>query len=196
LLDNALDAAEEAGIAPKIEIEIGADRITVAANGPGIAAETVERLLDPTSRTSARAHYVSPTRGAQGQAVSTLLVMPYALSPGSEAAIIIESRGLVHHVNKLTGEPKLVREVGDGLVQSGARFTVEWPQSASTPPGSVRYGFVPLAISYLIANPHLALTLRTSEGENSYEASDPAWTKWRTCDPTSPTGITRRRSAG
>jgi DNA topoisomerase VI subunit B len=134
LLDNALDAAEEVGTAPKIAIDIGADRITVTDNGPGIAPETVKRFLDLGSRTSGRARYVSPTRGAQGQALSTILAMPYALAPGSGKAVIIEAREVTHRISlrthPLSGEPAFGHEVSDGSVKIGTRTTVEWPQSA------------------------------------------------------------------
>jgi excisionase family DNA binding protein len=153
LLDNALDAAEEVGTAPKIAIDIGADRITVTDNGPGIAPETVKRFLDLGSRTSGRARYVSPTRGAQGQALSTILAMPYALAPGSGKAVIIEAREVTHRISlrthPLSGEPAFGHEVSDGSVKIGTRTTVE--------AGSE---FLPLAAAYAIANPHLALALR------------------------------------
>jgi signal transduction histidine kinase len=60
LLDNALDAAEEAGAAPAIEIAVSEDGICVIDNGPGIAPDTVADILDYTSRTSSREAYVSP----------------------------------------------------------------------------------------------------------------------------------------
>jgi hypothetical protein len=59
---NALDACEEADIAPVIEV-ISDDVITVADNGPGIAPDTV------AARVSSREAYVSPTRFAQGNAL-------------------------------------------------------------------------------------------------------------------------------
>ena len=48
LVDNALDACEEAGIAPEIDIRVDAAGITVADNGPGLPAETIE--VDPRLR--------------------------------------------------------------------------------------------------------------------------------------------------
>src|SRR5262249_32186132 len=68
LVDNALDAAEEAGIAPVIAIDISTEtgEIVIADNGPGIPAETIDGILDFTVRVSSREAYVSPTRGAQG----------------------------------------------------------------------------------------------------------------------------------
>ena len=82
-LDNALDAAEEAEIAPEVRVEVsttpGEARITVADNGPGIPAETVADILDYSTRTSSREAYSSPCRGAQGNALKTLCAMGFAL---------------------------------------------------------------------------------------------------------------------
>src|SRR5215472_6133645 len=46
LVDNAIDACEEADIAPSIVITADRTGITVADNGPGIPAETVRSVLD------------------------------------------------------------------------------------------------------------------------------------------------------
>ncbi len=46
LLDNALDAAEEAGIAPVIGITVSQDGIVVTDNGPGMVPETIAGILD------------------------------------------------------------------------------------------------------------------------------------------------------
>ena len=47
LVDNALDACEESGTAPEIEITMeGNDSFTVKDNGPGIPAEVIERSVE------------------------------------------------------------------------------------------------------------------------------------------------------
>src|SRR5512132_2980007 len=66
LVDNALDACEEAGIAPEIAVRVGAHGITVGDNGPGLAEKVVEDVLDFSVRVSSREAYVAPDRGAQG----------------------------------------------------------------------------------------------------------------------------------
>jgi DNA topoisomerase VI subunit B len=52
LLDNALDACEEANVQPQISVIVGLDPpfIAVRDNGPGIASETVKSLLDFSDR--------------------------------------------------------------------------------------------------------------------------------------------------
>jgi hypothetical protein len=66
LTDNAIDAAEEAGIAPMIRIEVSDNEIIIADNGPGIPAETV------AVRVSSREAYASPTRGVHGKRTQAL----------------------------------------------------------------------------------------------------------------------------
>ncbi len=68
LADNALDACEEAGIVPAIEIRVDHAVIAVSDNGPGLPAKTIKAILDFAVRVSSREAYVSPTRGAQGNA--------------------------------------------------------------------------------------------------------------------------------
>jgi DNA topoisomerase VI subunit B len=66
LIDNAVDEAEKTGVAPVVDVAVARGEIKVADNGPGIAASTVERILDFSVRVSDKEAYVSPTRGAQG----------------------------------------------------------------------------------------------------------------------------------
>jgi DNA topoisomerase VI subunit B len=79
LTDNALDACEEAGIAPMIRVAVNTAWITVADNGPGLPEETIKGVLDFAVRVSSREAYVSPTRGAQGNALKTIVAMPFVL---------------------------------------------------------------------------------------------------------------------
>jgi DNA topoisomerase VI subunit B len=70
LADNALDAAETAGVPPEVEITVRADGalqlVTVANNGPGMPPELIERILDYGVLVSDKSAYRSPTRGLQG----------------------------------------------------------------------------------------------------------------------------------
>ena len=54
LTDNAIDAAEESGIAPTIRIEVTDRAIIISDNGPGIPDETVAGILDFSVRVSSR----------------------------------------------------------------------------------------------------------------------------------------------
>src|SRR5262249_37160224 len=81
LIDNALDACEEADIAPTLSVTADASGITVTDNGPGLPEATLRAALDFTIRASNREAYVSPCRGAQGNALKTILPMPRVLDP-------------------------------------------------------------------------------------------------------------------
>jgi hypothetical protein len=58
LIDNALDAAEAAGVAPRVSVRLcRRGRLLVVSvhdNGPGIPPETVEKLIDFQTRSSER----------------------------------------------------------------------------------------------------------------------------------------------
>ena len=77
LLDNALDACETAGVQPKITVTAEADGdinlLTVAGNGNGIPPEVMARILDYLTLTRDKAMYRSPCRGAQGNALKTVI---------------------------------------------------------------------------------------------------------------------------
>src|ERR671912_2205846 len=100
LVDNSLDACETAGVSPvvgvKVEREDDLIRLSVSDNGPGIPAEVVRKVLDYNIRVSDKAAYRSPTRGAQGNALKTIIGIPYAL--GSRKPVIVCARGVRHEM--------------------------------------------------------------------------------------------------
>src|SRR5215213_1303983 len=101
LLDNALDACETAAVAPGATVTVdssedGAIRISVSDNGPGIPSEVVLKILDYNVRVSDKAAYRSPTRGAQGNALKTIIGIPYAL--GSREPLVLEAQGVSHRI--------------------------------------------------------------------------------------------------
>jgi hypothetical protein len=131
--DNAIDEAEEAGLAPVVHIEVDGKKMVIADNGRGIPAKTIEGILDYSIRVSSREAYVSPTRGAQGNALKTILPMAYVLNErhGEEASgdTIIEANGLAHHisfaVDHIRQEPKISHTTKPSSVIRGTRMTVE-----------------------------------------------------------------------
>jgi Histidine kinase-, DNA gyrase B-, and HSP90-like ATPase len=133
LADNALDEAEKVGGAPVVNIEVKGGDITVADNGPGIAAETVAKILDFTVRASDKEAYVSPTRGAQGNALKTIVAMPFALD-GGLGETVIEAHGIAHRitftVDRIRQAPKVAHDQERSSVRKGTRVTVRWPNCA------------------------------------------------------------------
>jgi DNA topoisomerase VI subunit B len=195
-MDNALDACEEAEVAPDITVIVDSATIIVQDNAGGIENETIESILDYTIRVSSREAYVSPTRGAQGNALKTILAMGYVLDRriGSDAdaagITIIETRGIKHQiefrVDHINNQPKIIHTTAASPVKVGTRLTVKWPPKTDV----LKYAedsFKALIKAYAWFNPHL--TLRGvwfgSEFVN-VKATDPAWEKWRPRNPTSP----------
>jgi DNA topoisomerase VI subunit B len=131
LIDNSLDACETAGVAPAViatvDKEDGAIRICVSDNGPGIPSEVVRKVLDYNIRVSDKAAYRSPTRGAQGNALKTIIGIPYAL--GSREPITIVAREGLEHVIKpsidLAGNVRIGHEERSGQSPWGGGSTVD-----------------------------------------------------------------------
>jgi hypothetical protein len=196
--DNALDECEEAGIAPEIDIEVNGDKIVTADNGRGIPAQTIQCVLDYSIRISSREPYVSPTRGAQGNALKTILPMGYVLDDrrGEDACgeTVIEAHGLAHHikfsVDHLRQEPRIEHTTKPSSIVRGTRITVDLPELQS---GQYQYvierrrqRFLELVESYAWLNPHLGVRVSwNGETKIDVKASNPNWYKWLPSWPTS-----------
>jgi hypothetical protein len=202
VVDNALDACEEAEIAPVISVAVKPESIVIQDNGGGIEAGTIAAILDYSIRVSSREAYVSPTRGAQGNAVKTILPMGYVLDrerregPNAEAVgeTVIETRGLKHRiqfrVDHVNNEPRITHATSPSPLAKGTRITVKWPAiqlfNDVTYLDYAQHRFLELAEGYVWFNPHLTLRVRW-EGKEVVRASasNPGWQKWRPRDPTS-----------
>ena len=140
LLDNALDGAETAGRAPNIDITTRTDDgitfVTVTDNGCGITAATVDDVCDFTVLVSDKARYRGPARGAQGNALKTLLGIPYAL--GITEPVVIESAGIHHELLvsiERTGDVAVVHDTTECSRTVGTSVTVPLPAEMDVDPG-------------------------------------------------------------
>ena len=202
LMDNALDACEEAEVAPVISIAVEPGSIVVEDNAGGIETDTIKSILDYSIRVSSREAYVSPTRGAQGNALKTILAMGYVLDrerQGGNAEAVgvtsIETRGIEHRiefkVDHVNNEPKITHSTSPSPVNTGTRITIRWPvipdfEGGPTFLDYARGDFIRLAEGYVWFNPHL--TLRGSWYGKEFindAVTNPDWTKWRPGNPTS-----------
>ena len=202
LVDNALDACEEAEVAPVISIAVEPGSIVIEDNAGGIKTSTIKSILDYTIRVSSREAYVSPTRGAQGNALKTILAMGYVLDrerqDGNAEAVgvtIIETRGIEHRiefrVDHVNNEPRIAHTTSPSPVKIGSRITISWPvipyYGGATLLDYARGEFIRLAEGYVWFNPHL--TLRGSWYGKEFinvAATNPDWKKWGPRNPTSP----------
>jgi DNA topoisomerase VI subunit B len=190
LLDNALDACEEADVAPEIAVTVDCGGITVSDNGPGIPQETVTSVLDYNKRVSSREGYVSPTRGAQGNALKCVLAMPFVLD-GDRGRVDISARGIRHEitftVDNIRQMPVIKHETGD--MQNGKNGTdllVRWPDSACSILADAKTRFLQIAEDYTILNPHLTLSIEWFGERRKVSATAHKWPKWLPTHPTSP----------
>jgi DNA topoisomerase VI subunit B len=198
LMDNALDACEEVEVAPVISISVKDGAIKIRDNGGGIAPATIESILDYTVRVSSREAYVSPTRGAQGNALKTILAMAFVLNreaftennqDDAAGVTIIETRGVKHRiefsVDHINNEPRVTHVTSRSAIKVGTKVTVQWPLHWVERVGDDTR-FRELAESYAWVNPHLTLRA-TYNGETfiDFAASDKAWKKWKPSNPTS-----------
>jgi DNA topoisomerase VI subunit B len=197
IIDNALDAAEEAEVAPVIEVTVKSGTIIIQDNAGGIDSETIESILDYSIRVSSREAYVSPTRGAQGNALKTILAMGYVLDRkiGSDATAagvtIIETRGIRHQiefrVDHINNQPKIIHTTTASPVTVGTKLTTKWPPKHDDLLQHVGPAFRELVESYIWFNPHLTLRgVWFGQEFVNVAATNPNWEKWRPRNPTSP----------
>lgn len=150
-------------------------RLEVVDNGPGMAPDVVQKILDFSTRTSDKLAWRSPTRGAQGNALKTLLGLPWALS-GQRLPIVLEARG-VRHILRAgldpAGEPEVDHRQEPCDRREGTRIVLRLPPVRWD--GSLLWWLR----AYALFNPHLRI--------NGMEpVAAPDWPKYRPTDGTSP----------
>jgi DNA topoisomerase VI subunit B len=167
LLDNAIDAGETAGVAPVVHVRwvpdpsTGLAQLTVADNGDGIPRDLVRRIFNFTTRTSDKAAYRSPTRGAQGNALKTVLGIPLAL--GVQAPLVIDAQGR-HHVITVhldpAGQVRIDHQDSGAARHPGTRVALCLPTAARDL--TLRYW----ARAFAVFNPHLSVQIsEAAEGQ-------------------------------
>src|SRR5262249_34802150 len=157
--------------------------ITIADNGPGLPDSVIDGVLDFSSRISSREAYAEPARGAQGNALKTILAVPFVLS-GDQGTVEIATGGKRHvisvRVDQVRQQPVIDHEVEEGdFVKTGTSIKVDLPSSLD----DQEHEFLQIVGGYTALNPHA--TFRTTIGGQSYTdaATDPSWRKWTPREP-------------
>ncbi len=186
LLDNALDACETHRILPEIHVTTGDGAIRVQDNGPGLSADVVRGVIDFGVRVSSKDAYISPTRGAQGNALKTVLAIPYVLSDRQPGPVTITSLGRRHTItvslDRIAQEPQIQLDTQPTTVRKGTR--VEVPLGTLKKAAGAR--FLLLVQGYSLFNPHATIALSQGDDVHHFARTTDTWTKWRPSDPTSP----------
>jgi hypothetical protein len=190
LLDNALDAAESAGRPPVIDVDTYRAGetivITVADNGNGISSDTVARLCDFNMLVSDKARYRGPARGAQGNALKTLLGIPYAL--GVTDPVVIESAGIRHQLQvsiDALGDVVIAHDQTESGRREGTSVTIAVPDHVEV--NADRW-----VCGAAFVNPHatFSVTDRANRGPDAttefYKPGASGWSKWTPSAPSSP----------
>ena len=197
LIDNGLDAAEAAGVAPQIVVGVEENAVSVEDNGAGLPMEILERSLDYTVRVSDKAHYVSPTRGQQGNGLKTIWAVTYAWS-GNKGHASVSSRGREHDIrisaNRVAETPQIELQTSEATRRNGTTVRLEWPEVAcylGVFENGIFYNgssVVELLQGYSLWNPHAEFALQLPYGLSTCEwpAPRPTWTKTGPTDTTSP----------
>src|SRR3954447_1521472 len=180
LIDNALNAAEEAGNPPVVSVRLEGRVLEVADEGPGIPADVIGDIPDFSVRVSSREAYVGPTRGAQGNALKTLLAMPFALD-GEAGLVEIQAHGTLHRlrfaVDQIAAQPVVRHERLPSPCTGGTVVRVHWPEDRA----ELDLGVLgDLLADYALINPALHLTADLGDGQESeWCPTRPDWRRWR-----------------
>lgn len=190
LVDNALDACEDANIPPHIQITVNDNYICVQDNGPGLPAKTIEESLDFLYRVSDKSHYVSPSRGQLGNALKCIYAIPFILN-GSHGGIDISTQGQIHKIefslNLLIQEPEVRYTTEDSFIKSGTNFKVNLNLQTCLHDEETteiyKRDAENLISNYALLNPHASFTChgcyeRTSDEINKWCPSDKIPAHW------------------
>jgi DNA topoisomerase-6 subunit B len=171
-VDNALDACEDAGILPDIKVQVsdhnGRSRVMVEDNGPGIVENQIARIFGKLLYGS-KFHKLSQSRGQQGMGISAA-GMYGQLTIGKPLHIISRVKG-----DKLASEMLVSIDTARNQPDIHKKRQLKWDRPHGTlveieleghhqkGPHSVETYLKQTAI----ANPHVAITYRGPQGEET-----------------------------
>jgi len=170
-VDNSLDACEEAGILPDIEIVIAQTdeekyKVTVRDNGPGIVKQQIPNVFGKLLYGS-KFHRLKMSRGQQGIGISAA-GMYGLITTGKPVRIIsrTSAKAQAHlyllAIDTKKNKPDIIEEeVVDVEWPHGTEVTIELAAIYNRGKGSVDEYLQLTAI----ANPHAKFTLRPPQGE-------------------------------
>ncbi len=212
-IDNSLDACDEKGIAPDIYIKVTNSEMVVRDNAGGIPDSTIESVVDFSVRASSREMYVAPDRGAQGNALMTLLGMPKVISP-EHGTLTIAANGKCHtfqcKADPVTQEPVIQHDTEERSDDGGTTVSINWGDDSDVSATYHEWAFrhrhgilvggtnhetfrlqdvesiERLIMGFHLFNPHARISGDIFGNHFTYEPSCTEWKKWKPSDPTCP----------
>ena len=171
-VDNSLDACEEAGVLPDIQISIAPAKednrfqVTIEDNGPGILKKQIPKIFAKLLYGS-KFHRLKMSRGQQGIGISAA-GMYGQLTTGKPTAITskISRNQPAHHykleIDAKKNEPRIIAdETVKWQVQRGTKVEIELEAKFQKGRQSVEEYLEQTAI----ANPHVSLRFTTPDGQ-------------------------------
>jgi hypothetical protein len=138
---------------------------------------------------SSREAYVSPTRGAQGNALKTIVAMPFVLD-GERGQVDIHAHGVKHtitmSVDRIRQVPVINHQREPSDVKIGTTITIPWSSSPRSNLDDAKARFLQIIAGYAWLNPHASIGVEWFGERTTHDATNPDWTKWKPSDPTSP----------
>ena len=186
LVDNALDAAEGAGVAPEIAITVTGASISVSDNGGGMPTKAVKQILNYVTKASIERRLCQPDARSAGQRPSdTARHAPRADRQARPHCDREPGRSTPHHVRRRPDLARAAPRPSDRSYRRRGRDEGhDLPAGVAEP---IRPSFTtPRSLSVAV-NPHLTLsfTAPTTSLSFKHKATEPEWTKWKPTDPTS-----------
>jgi hypothetical protein len=139
-------------------------------------------------RASSREHYASPTRGAQGNFLKAAVAIPFVLD-GKRGHVEIMARGIHHNIeigiDAIRQQPKITHTKKKTNVKNGTSVVIHWPKVGMYILDGAKSRFLQICHDYATLNPHLTLAVDWRGEPRQWKATDPKWTRWQPCDPTS-----------
>jgi hypothetical protein len=179
-----------------------ASGITVTDNGPGLPESTLRSAMDFLVRASNREAYVAPDRGAQGNAMKTLIAMPGVIDP-QYGQLIVRAHGKLHTI---VCRPNPISQCADLTIATatvrrtqGTMVRLEWAPRVNRS-GAAVWPFAgdlnitePQAMSpvlrliegFALFNPHAKFTLNWFKKKFTWTPTNTTWNKWKPNRPTS-----------
>ena len=201
LVDNALDACEERGVTPEIEVsayrENGQYHYKIADNGGGMTEEVIRKILNFKTRTSSKEAYRAPTRGAQGNALKTVFGIPVALrSTNTPSAIVFRTRDKEYRImidpNYIADVPEISFEVSNSqpfLDGTEISLAIDLDLAGEDSRGHYAKIYHDMLFAYSLFNPHATFVFNDGV---QFKARDTDFKKFLPVDLTSPQWYTAK----